>query len=138
MATEDLIVDPSKVAGFDMPELNLTECIGLRSVIDKMQFKAGEHGPFCIISSAPLTHYMNGKEIKVGYEVRATAILPLIWKLDKDGKETKDIAWNTAEKSKTAAFLKSKGAKNLVELAQKPVIIQVEKNKKGVERLTLK
>lgn len=135
MATEELVgIDPAKVEGTDLPTVENERLIGVRSVIDKMKFYAGEHGPFVILFSKPLDKYSDGEEVKVGYEVRATRILSLCHKRDEDGNETEELAWGN--KGKTAEFLKEKGAANLVELAQKPIVIQYIPNKKGEKKLT--
>ena len=134
MATEELTVDFGKVEGTDLPTVDNERLIGVRSKIDKIKSYKGEHGPFVVLFSAPLEKYSDGEDVKVGYEVRATRILSLCFKRDENGNETDEVAW--PNKGKTADFLKEKGATNLVDLAQRPIVIQYIPNKKGEKRLT--
>lgn len=118
------------IGGVDLPRIDLDPYIGKDAKIELIEEFEGAYGPYVRLSTAVIDKIkkQSGSDV---IELRASRVLGLV-RVEKDGKSV--VGWGN--ESKTAAFLKAKGASHYRELLGKSIKIQTQTNKEGQTFLT--
>lgn len=109
----------------DVQRLDVTEYIGTKAKIDRIQEMQGQYGYFVKIDTSILAEIGQGDN---SIKLRASKLFNLIQ--DQDG----NIGWG--KDSKLASFLKKMEVGHYKDLAGKLVIVQSQTKKDGNEYLT--